>query len=137
MEIFHSQASDKHNESISGRRKGKRGGRGWTGSYRWKMRKNSLCRKSFSFFSVSLPSNVEGKGKKNFHLPVGCCFLLLRGLCVRGRGSKSVLKCKEMFVCALQLLLGNGMKQAQQPQHKETKGCRGEGGRQAHPCFQK
>lgn len=60
------------------------------------------------------------------------------GLCVRGRGSKSVLKCKEMFVrsAAAAQLLGNGMKQAQQPQHKETKG-RGVGGRQAHPCFQK
>lgn len=62
-------------------------------------------KKFFLFFSFALPSNEEGKGKKNFHLPVGCCFLLLRGLCVRGRGSKSVLKCKEMFVCALQLLL--------------------------------
>lgn len=55
------------------------------------------------------------------------------GLCVRGRGSKSVLKCKEMFVrsAAAAQLLGNGMKQ-----HKETKGRRVRG-RQAHPCFQK
>lgn len=69
-----------------------------------KCAKIHCAEKVFPFFSVSLPSN-KGKGKKNFHLPAGCCFLLLRGLCVRGRGSKSVLKCKEMFVCALQLLL--------------------------------
>lgn len=69
-----------------------------------KCAKIHCAEKVFPFFSVSLPSN-KGKGKKNFHLAVGCCFLLLRGLCVRGRGSKSVLKCKEMFVCALQLLL--------------------------------
>lgn len=107
MEIFHSQASDKHNESISGRRK-EQLGKG-TGLDRLIQVENAqkfiVQKKFFLFFSVSLPSNDEGKGKKNFHLPVGCCFLLLRGLCVRGRGSKSVLKCKEMFVCALQLLL--------------------------------
>lgn len=32
-------------------------------------------------------------------------------------------------------LLGNGMKQAQQPQHKETKGCRGRGVDRHTPAF--
>lgn len=36
-----------------------------------------IVQKKFFRFSLCFPSN-EGKGKKNFHLPDGCCFLLLR-----------------------------------------------------------
>lgn len=141
MEILH-----RYKESISSGASREPG----PGSYRWKMRKNSLCRKSFFFASV-LPSN-EGKQRKTSTCPTAVAFCFMLGLgvwavCVfvgRGRGSKSVLKCKEMFVraaaAAAAQLLGNGMKQAQQPQHKETKRGKGgkkKGGSQAHPCFQK
>lgn len=87
IEIFHSQASDKHNESISCRKSGGncgRGGRAGPAHTGGKCAKIHCAEKVFSFFfSLCLPSN-EGKGKKNFHLPDGCCFLLLRRVVQRG-----------------------------------------------------
>lgn len=64
MEIFHSQASDKHNESISGRRKGGQTRQGLDRLIQVENAQKFIVQKKFFLFFSFLAKQREGKRKE-------------------------------------------------------------------------